>query len=74
MGASENLAVLNVCFDFFVIKAPSDDDFTIFKMYPPYKFHCRKPCNLIIIAKKKIKILKTALRNAKLLSSYKAEL
>ena len=24
-GASENIAILNICFDFFVVKAPSGD-------------------------------------------------
>ena len=33
-GASENIAILNICFDFFVVKAPSGDKCSKSKMTP----------------------------------------
>ena len=33
-GASENIAILNICFDFLVVKAPSGDKSPKFKITP----------------------------------------
>ena len=37
-GPSENIAVLNICFDFLGIKAPSGDKSSKFKMTPHVHF------------------------------------
>ena len=41
-GASENIAVLNICFDFLVVKAPSGGKPSKFKMTPYVQFICVK--------------------------------
>ena len=37
-GASENIAILNICFDFLVVKAPSGGKPSKFKMTPYVQF------------------------------------
>ena len=41
-GPSENIAVLNICFDFLVVKAPSGGKPSKFKMTPYVQFICVK--------------------------------
>ena len=37
-GASENIAILNICFNFSVVKAPSSDNCSQSKITPPVHF------------------------------------